>query len=73
MEDYLDAWIVVIILFIAGLISAAIVYYAIKIIGYIANRNNFSENSQAFVDFIAWFFALSTWAIVDYFLFQYFR
>jgi len=58
MEDYLEAWIVVIILFIAGLMSAPVVYYAIKIISYMVNRNNLSENRLAFTDIIARFFAL---------------
>ena len=73
MEDYLEAWVVVIILFAAGLISAAIVYYAIQIIGGIITRNTTSEDTQALIGFIAWPFALLTWAIVDYFLFQLLR
>jgi hypothetical protein len=71
MEDYLEAWIVVIILFIAGLISAAIVYYTIMLIDKIINPDNPSEDIRSVVNIIAWLFALITWAIVDYLLFQY--
>ena len=71
MENYLEAWVVVIILFAAGLISAAIVYYAIRIIASIIIRDLPSEGTQSLIGFIAWPFALLTWAIVDYFLFQF--
>lgn len=71
MENYLEAWVVVIILFAAGLISAAIVYYAIRIIASIIIRDLPSEDTQSLIGFIAWPFALLTWAIVDYFLFQF--
>ena len=73
MEDYLEAWVVVIILFAAGLISAAIVYYAIQIIGSIITRNTTAEETRPLINFIAWPFALLTWAIVDYFLFDFLR
>lgn len=71
MENYLEAWVVVIILFAAGLISAAIIYYVIRIIASIIIRNLPSEDTQSLIGFIAWPFALLTWAIVDYFLFQF--
>lgn len=70
MENYLEAWVVVIILFVAGLISAVIVYYAIRIIAIVIIRNTPSEDAQSLISFIAWPFALLTWAIVDYFFFQ---
>ena len=73
MEDYLKVWVVVIILFAAGLISAVIVYYAIQIIASMIIRNTPSEDTQSLIGFIAWSFALLTWAIVDYFLFQLLR
>jgi hypothetical protein len=71
MENYLEAWVVVIILFAACLISAAIIYYAIRIIASIIILNLPSEDTQSLIGFIAWPFALLTWAIVDYFLFQF--
>jgi hypothetical protein len=46
MQEYFDAWKIVIILFLAGLISAAIVYYAIQIIDYISTRNDPSEEER---------------------------
>lgn len=73
MEDYSEAWVVVIILFAAGLISAAIVYYAIQIIGGVITRNTTSEEARSLIGFIAWPFALLTWACVDYFLFDFLR
>jgi hypothetical protein len=53
MENYLEAWVVVIILFAAGLISAAIVYYAIRIIASIIIRDLPSEGTQSLIGFIA--------------------
>ena len=73
MEDYLEASVLVIILFIAGLISAIIVYLVMRIISGIITRNNPSENEQSLLDFIAWLLAFLTWGIVDYYLYQYLK
>jgi hypothetical protein len=73
MQEYFDAWKIVIILFLAGLISAAIVYYAIQIIDYISTRNDPSEEERSWLRFLAWPLAFITWVIVDYLLYPYVR
>lgn len=73
MEEYLDAWKIVITLFITGLVTAAIVYYTIQIIDYIVTRNHPSEDTQSWLRFLAGPLALVAWAIVDYLLYPYVR
>ena len=73
MEEYLDAWLVVIILFLAGLISATIVYYAVQIIDGMLVRNDSIKETQSWIRFLAWPLALLTWAAVDYLIYPYIK
>ena len=73
MNDYLGAVVVVIVLFISGLASATIVYYAVQIIVDIKYRYDPSKAEQSILSFFAWPFALLAWAVVDYFLYQFIK
>jgi hypothetical protein len=73
MEEYLDAWLIVIILFLAGLLSAIIVYYTVRVIDIILVRNDSIQETQSWIRFFAWPLALLTWAAVDYLIYPYIK